>query len=732
MWNEASAKPCTRILFLQLLLGVLLLGGVFLLAVNEDIAATQRTMVNTVNYVKEQCNRYSRIGLADESKSLMRIVESANQTAHRLEETTRPVSADFLHTCVKDCYVSGILLLDEAGNITAASEAADMAAFVHENLDSEALLNTARYPEKRYAVRLFCPEGCYLDLAAVQRLDAPGIVVAYYHTPLDYINSFSLSISSLLSGYDPAENGTIVVSSGNEIIASNEESFIGGNTDTSAVLEEIRAAAVSDRLVSARENGVRYFGLMEHGRDVYVYAYLPQRAVFRTTPENMLFAMVIYFVILAAIRMVRWKTAQSYREKQLAIQKEYTEQLQLKNEQLYAAVEQADRANAAKTSFLSRMSHDIRTPLNGIIGLLEIDEAHAEDHALIRSNQKKMKVAAKHLLSLINDILQMSKLESGEVILSHEIIDLNQLTRDILTIMEQRAAEAGITLRYEGGFACMEISRVYGSPLHLRQIFLNIYGNCIKYNRPGGKITTHTDSLGEQDGKCTYRWTISDTGIGMSPDFVDHIFEPFTQEKQDARSYYHGTGLGMTITKELVDRMGGSITVTSQLGVGSTFVITLPFEIAPSPEQTPDAHTAPDISIAGCRLLLVEDNALNAEIAQILLTDEGATVTVVTDGKQAVEIVQNNPPDTFDAVLMDVMMPVMNGIDAAKTIRSLNRPDAKTLPIIAMTANAFYEDAQKCLAAGMNAHLAKPLQIKKVKQTIAEWVKNNRTAKKDA
>ena len=446
MWNEASAKPCTRILFLQLLLGVLLLGGVFLLAVNEDIAATQRTMVNTVNYVKEQCNRYSRIGLADESKSLMRIVESANQTAHRLEETTRPVSADFLHTCMKDCYVSGILLLDEAGNITAASEAADMAAFVHENLDSEALLNTARYPEKRYAVRLFCPEGCYLDLAAVQRLDAPGIVVAYYHTPLDYINSFSLSISSLLSGYDPAENGTIVVSSGNEIIASNEESFIGGNTDTSAVLEEIRAASVSDRLVSARENGVRYFGLMEHGRDVYVYAYLPQRAVFRTTPENMLFAMVIYLVILAAIRMVRWKTAQSYREKQLAIQKEYTEQLQLKNEQLYAAVEQADRANAAKTSFLSRMSHDIRTPLNGIIGLLEIDEAHAEDHALIRSNQKKMKVAAKHLLSLINDILQMSKLESGEVILSHEIIDLNQLTRDILTIMEQRAAEAGITI----------------------------------------------------------------------------------------------------------------------------------------------------------------------------------------------------------------------------------------------------------------------------------------------
>ena len=352
--------------------------------------------------------------------------------------------------------------------------------------------------------------------------------------------------------------------------------------------------------------------------------------------------------------------------------------------------------------------------------------------ALLLDNHKKMQISANHLLSLINDVLQMSKLEEGTTVLTHERISLVELTRDIITIIIGRAEEAGIEWEYEKDKSIIPYPYIYGSPLHLRQIFLNIYSNCIKYNRPGGKITTHTDLLGEQDGKCTYRWTISDTGIGMSPDFVDHIFEPFTQEKQDARSYYHGTGLGMTITKELVDRMGGSITVTSQLGVGSTFVITLPFEIAPSPEQTPDAHAALDISIAGCRLLLVEDNALNAEIAQILLTDEGATVTVVTDGKQAVEIVQNNPPDTFDAVLMDVMMPVMNGIDAAKTIRSLNRPDAKTLPIIAMTANAFYEDAQKCLAAGMNAHLAKPLQIKKVKQTIAEWVKNNRTAKKDA
>ncbi len=205
---------------------------------------------------------------------------------------------------------------------------------------------------------------------------------------------------------------------------------------------------------------------------------------------------------------------------------------------------------------------------------------------------QKMQISANHLLSLINDVLQMSKLEEGKTVLTHERISLVELTRDIITIIIGRAEEAGIEWEYEKDKSIIPYPYIYGSPLHLRQIFLNIYSNCIKYNRPGGKITTHTDSLGEQNGKCTYRWTISDTGIGMSPDFVDHIFEPFTQEKQDARSYYHGTGLGMTITKELVDLMGGSIAVTSQLGVGSTFVITLPFEIAPSPEQTPDACRA--------------------------------------------------------------------------------------------------------------------------------------------
>lgn len=267
--------------------------------------------------------------------------------------------------------------------------------------------------------------------------------------------------------------------------------------------------------------------------------------------------------------------------------------LEAKNAQLREVAAQAQKANEAKSRFLSRMSHDIRTPINGIIGLLNIDEAHFDDQALLLANHQKMKVSADHLLSLINDVLQMSKLEDGNTVLTHEVISLVDLTRDIVTIVIDRATERGLIWDYEKGKSNIPYPYIYGSPVHLRQIFLNIYGNCIKYNRPGGRITTIVDTLEEHDNICTYRWTISDTGVGMSQEFLQRIFEPFAQEKNDARSVYQGTGLGMSIVKSLVDKMGGTIEVSSQVGVGSTFVITIPFEIAPAPEEKAAPAPAP-------------------------------------------------------------------------------------------------------------------------------------------
>ena len=385
------------------------------------------------------------------------------------------------------------------------------------------------------------------------------------------------------------------------------------------------------------------------------------------------------------------------------------------NERLQQAVIAADSANRAKSAFLLNMNHDIRTPLNGIVGLLKINMAHSEDRELVSENQKKMEKAANHLLSLINDVLQMSKLEEGKEEFISEVVYLPSISHDIVAIIQGNAADKGITLKFNKVGNIM-YPYVMTNPLHLRQIFLNIYGNSIKFTNEGGEILTNLECLQKKDNTIIYRWVISDTGVGMSEEFLQHIYEPFAQEKKDARSVYQGTGLGMAIVKKLIEGMGGTISIQSEIGKGSTFAIELPFEIA----AEPDNQEIEECDIHGLNIMLVEDNNLNAEIAEMLLKDEGANVIKVTDGKQAVDLFDLNPEGTFDIILMDIMMPVMDGITATKEIRALNRPDAITIPIVAMTANAFKEDEQKCLKAGMNAHLPKPLDIQKVKNTIFE------------
>ena len=413
------------------------------------------------------------------------------------------------------------------------------------------------------------------------------------------------------------------------------------------------------------------------------------------------------------------------------IQKRLARTATQRAEEMKILAEKAEAANRAKSRFLANMSHDIRTPINGIVGLLQIDEAHMEDEALIRANHKKMMGSAQHLLSLLNDVLQMSRLEDGKNELSHEVICLTDLSRNMNAIMKERVKAAGLVWKWEEDPALLRHPYVYASPLHLRQIFRNIYENCMKYNRPGGEISTKTEVAGEEKGMLTVRWIISDTGIGMDEAFVKKIFEPFEQEKQDARSTYQGTGLGMSIVKSLVEQMNGAITVVSRKGEGTTFVVTIPFEMAKEPasaagsaaagqkkEKDKDTGNAAEKELAGLHILVAEDNDLNAEIARSVLEERGACVTMAENGKQAVELFSNSPEGTFDAVLMDIMMPVMDGLAATRAIRAMDRTDAQRIPILAMTANAFAEDAERCLDAGMNAHLAKPLDVEKLVRVI--------------
>lgn len=381
--------------------------------------------------------------------------------------------------------------------------------------------------------------------------------------------------------------------------------------------------------------------------------------------------------------------------------------------------QRAEAASQAKSRFLANMSHDIRTPLNGIIGLLHVNLAHLDDKPLVEENHGKMLVSADHLLSLVNDVLQTSNMESGNIALAHEAVDVRELSRDVLAIVEQQAAQSGVIMTPDARCDQVPEPFVYGSPVHLRQIFLNIYTNCVKYNKPGGTVSTLFQCVSQTPQGVVYRWTITDTGVGMSEEYLQRLFEPFTQERSDARSVYQGVGLGMSIAKNLVEAMGGTIEVSSEEGVGTQFVVELPFEVAAGPALQQSEQLAAR-GLDGVRVLLAEDNDLNAEIVQVLLEDKGATVVRASDGKQAVDAFANSTPGEFTVVLMDIMMPQMDGLAAARAIRAFDRPDAQTVAIIAVSANAFQDDVRKCLEAGMNAHLAKPITADSLASAIAD------------
>ena len=411
------------------------------------------------------------------------------------------------------------------------------------------------------------------------------------------------------------------------------------------------------------------FGIIDRGRDYYVYAFVSEKNVFGSTPRNLLWIAMAYFLILALLGMIRWRMDRQFQEEQRAREQDYQKELE-------EAAHKAESANIAKTEFLQRMSHDIRTPINGIRGMVEIGNYYSNDLIKQAECRKKIWDASGLLLELINEVLDMGKMESGEVILEERSFQVVDLVQEIVDVLEKQAAERGVAI------TCKEV--------------------CF------------------EDGKAWLEFICADTGIGMSEEFQQHLFEPFTQENTDARSTYGGTGLGMAITKSLVDNMGGSITFESKLNVGTTYFIVIPFPVDEEKREERIVEAPAEISsLQGRKVLLAEDNELNMEIAEFLLENAGILVTKAYNGKEALERFEQSEMDEFDAILMDVMMPVMDGYEATKAIRALNRKDAKKIPILAMTANAFAEDRRKALIAGMNEHLTKPLESEKVLRALA-------------
>lgn len=401
-----------------------------------------------------------------------------------------------------------------------------------------------------------------------------------------------------------------------------------------------------------------------------------------------------------------------YKQKELAYQQE-----------LVKAVESANQANTAKTDFLNRMSHDIRTPLNGILGMLDIAQKNETNPKALLECHEKMRTAAFHLKALVNDVLDMQRMETDRFFLEQIPFDIREILDNCWSMLEAQASRLDITLKkIKPG--SLKYPYLIGSPLHIRQIFMNLLSNAIKYNKPGGSISVHAKIIRQVHQNVIYKFIISDTGIGISPEFQKHIFEPFAQEDTGARTIYKGTGLGMAIVHRLVQEMGGTIQLKSEKNVGSTFTLILPFTIDEhQPSASAETATDTPADLTDLHILVVEDNELNLEIAVFSLEAAGLNVSTAINGLEAVRLFEKSKPYEYDIILMDIMMPVMNGLDAAKAIRGLSRPDAPTVPIIALSANAFAEDIQKSKNAGINEHLAKPLEMDKVLKVISSYCK---------
>ena len=688
---------------------------------HAEKAEAEKRMVEIVNYVKVQCSTYTHYNESSESKSLLRAIESARQMSTNIKMETEnggQLREDFLKENLQTLWVDGIIVLDKEGKTDCEySMDESLTNEITEYLQKDIIMDFAGYEERSYSERFAREDGSYIDIAACARKDAPGIVAIYYYTSPEFTGNYTLTIQGLLNGYSVQKDGTIIVADNGIVVASNDESLLGQNTADNEVVQAMKKHTDSQHIYHLKNEGTGCYGIMLKQRDYYIYAYLPDTEVFHNLPLSVAGVIFLYFLMFSIFWFWTYRTNQAHQKQEQEKDEKY------KSELLIAA-KKAEAANEAKTEFLQRMSHDIRTPINGICGLVNMADHCADDTEKQTEYRTKVKEASNLLLELVNEILDMSKLESGEVVLEEIPFNLSSISREVFIVIEQMAAEQNIRIMWEK----KEITHrdLIGSPGYVKRVMMNILSNAVKYNRENGQIYISCMEIpSEQPEMTTMEFVCRDTGIGMTEEFQKCVFEPFAQEHTGSRAKFTGTGLGLSISRKLVEKMGGTITFESEKGVGTTFVIRVPFKIDPDADKREEQKDVSEKSIKGLHILLAEDNELNMEIAEFVLQNEGADVTKAWDGQEAVELFRNSEPGEFDVILMDIMMPVMNGYETTKMIRSLDREDAKAIPIIAMTANAFTEDRIKAKEAGMDEHVAKPVDVELLIKVIHKLVKYN-------
>ena len=841
--DAACSFLASKLFWLSLLAGLVLVLLGYSAHTALDKADVRRVAQQTLSSVSGRLQRYENYMANEKSKSLIRLLDKANELSRCLAQETADRSG-FLADYVHQQRLTGVILLDGQVHMeTRFPEDPILISSLDQSIVRTQVETVAQYPKKAYLTRLTTPGGTF-DFAAVARQDGPGVVVAYVRKETDEFSEDDISLDTMFEGDNYNLEGVVVVSNGTSILASNVSDLQGTPSDQFLAYFDHQLTPDRSGLIHLSYQGKDWYGARTSSGSYRLYAFFPASAVFATRTGALGYTLAAYILLLTVFTVLRHRSSRAtlrqlekqyriisavssiysscflfsldgqsveviraqedmrpqldqltrpqqvvdllvqnhvtpaYRQSFLAftdlssverrltgvsslscpfedlsgrwmsavlIPQEYDDGggiqsvlLLLRDtsaekrreldyqEQLRQAAQQAERANLAKTDFLRRMSHDVRTPINGIRGMVAISRHYAGDEAKQEECRENILSASGFLLDLVNDVLDMNKLESGSIQLEERPFSLSEVIDSVLSIVQVRAGERGVALHRE----VMDVvhDRLIGSPLHLRQILLNISSNAVKYNHPGGSVAISCRELPPADpavrGPVTFTFTCADTGVGMSQEFQTRAFEPFAQEDTTVHSTYSGTGLGLPIAKELVEHIGGSISFVSQQGKGTTFTIVLPF--LPDPDSAAPAAPVPVEelpSIAGARVLLAEDNDMNREITRFVLEKQGVQVVEALDGRQAVEAFAQSAPGSFDVVLMDVMMPVMDGLEATRRIRSMDRPDAKTVPIFALTANAFVDDQVRSRKAGMNEHLPKPLDAPKLILLIRKYLR---------
>lgn len=720
MPDHVAEKQGNRVAWmwpLVTLLGITLSVVAGMASYGYTTAQAEKRFADVVDYVATQSLSYDAFNSAYATKNLIRVMEIAGEAARDME---RDGSADgvTLEQYTDQFNVNALIVMDASGNLVAEASTDDvnyesLATYLKE----APVLEVASYPLKSYTARITLADDSVADIGCVARQDGDGIVVAVRHQSAKAVASNTLKLQSLLDGYETIDSGDIVIENDGKVVATNavEPTVLGvfelPSTDALIVdgIKE-RCPAGEARLVNV--GGEWYLGSYGKAREFYVYTYAPAQHYFEVVAAVVASVLVLYGGAIAAVVMVRRRADRRHLTDLLQQERDY-------GDKLAKAAREASSANSAKTEFLRRMSHDLRTPINGIRGMVEVGDANAEDLQKQTECRSKIWTASGLLLDLANEALDMSRLESGQVDLDPVPTNLVALNNEVRDILERQAEERFVTIVCDQQGLEHPYARV--SVTHLKRLLVNIAGNAVKYNRQGGYVRLVCREVEPVDGVPVYEYTIADNGIGMSEEFQQHLYEPFSREEQQVEGASSGTGLGASIAKQLVELMGGTMSFMSALGQGTTFTIRLPFKRCKRSEipQVVRVDAGVGNALQGLHVLLVEDNDLNAEIAQFTLDRAGAIVTHAKDGESAVEAFAASVPYEYDVVLMDIMMPGIDGLEATRQIRALNREDAATTPIIAVSANAFADDRRLSREAGMNAHLSKPVSSQELVEALA-------------